>query len=106
MKIGVVLNSNDPETAWNALRFGLTALLEGHEVTTFLMGPGVEVEDIRHEKFNAAEVLRDYLEQGGKVKVCGACLDVRGKETGLCSPNIMNDLVKMVVECDRVVSFG
>ena len=42
MKIGIVLNSNDPETAWNACRFGLTAILDGHEPTMFLIGIGAE----------------------------------------------------------------
>ncbi|EEZ92492.1 MAG: hypothetical protein BJBARM4_0916 [Candidatus Parvarchaeum acidiphilum ARMAN-4] len=26
MKIGIIMNSNDPETVWNALRFGIKAL--------------------------------------------------------------------------------
>ncbi len=105
MKIGVILNSNDPETAWNAVRFALTAVLDGHEVKLFLMGPGVEVEDITHEQFNAAAVLKDYLDAGGKVLVCGSCLDARSRSTEL-GRNIMNDLVEMVVESDRVVTFG
>lgn len=105
MKIGVVLNSREPETAWNALRFGLTALLEGHEVTTFLLGPGVEVEDIRHKQFDAASVLKDYIENGGKILVCGACMDVRGMKTER-QKNVMNDLVNLVAESDRVVTFG
>jgi uncharacterized protein involved in oxidation of intracellular sulfur len=107
MKIGIVLNSNDPETAWNACRFGLTAIVEGHEVTMFLLGPGVEIEDIRHEKFDAPSVLKDYLENGGKILVCGACLDVRGIETTVSSKkNVMNDLVALVAESDKVVTFG
>lgn len=107
MKIGIVLNSSDPETAWNACRFGLTAILEGHEVTMFLLGPGVEIEDIRHEKFDAPSVLKDYLENGGKILVCGACLDVRGIESTITEKkNVMNDLVALVAESDKVVTFG
>lgn len=105
MKIGIVLNSKDAETAWNAVRFGLTALLDGHEVSMFLLGPGVEIEDIRHEKFDAPSVLKDYMENGGKILVCGACMDVRGMATAR-PKNVMNDLVKLVVESDRVVTFG
>lgn len=107
MKIGIVLNSNDPETAWNACRFGLTAILDGHEATMFLLGPGVEIEDIRHEKFDAPSVLNDFLENGGKILVCGACLDIRGMTSVVTDKkNVMNDLVNLVVESDRVVTFG
>lgn len=55
MKIGIVINSNDPETVWNAFRFGTTSLLGGHEVKVFLLGGGVESENIESEKFNVKE---------------------------------------------------
>ncbi len=105
MKIGIILNSSDPETAWNACRFGLTALVEEHDATMFLLGPGVEIEDIHHEEFDAPSVLKDYLENGGKILVCGACLDVRGMEAK-GPKNVMNDLVNLVTGSDRVVTFG
>lgn len=107
MKIGIVLNSKEAETAWNACRFGLTAILEGHEVTMFLLGPGVEIEDISHEKFDAPGVLKDYLDEGGKVLLCGACLDIRGMESTISEKkNVMEDMVKLVAESDRVIQFG
>jgi len=107
MKIGIVLNSNDPETAWNACRFGLTAILDGHEPTMFLIGIGVEIEDIHSDKFDAPSVLKDYLENGGKILVCGSCLDVRGMKNTVCDKkNMMNDLVALVAESDRVITFG
>lgn len=107
MKIGIVLNSSDPETAWNACRFGLTALVDGHEVSMFLLGPGVEIEDIRHEKFDAPSVLKDFLDNGGKILVCGACLDVRGMSSVVTEKkNVMNDLGNLVVDSDKVVTFG
>jgi len=36
MKIDIILNTNDPETVWNAFRFGLTSLYDGHSVKIFL----------------------------------------------------------------------
>ena len=41
MKIGIILETNDPEKAWNAIRFANTALTKQHEVRLFLMGAGV-----------------------------------------------------------------
>ena len=49
MKIGMIINTNDPETVWNAFRFGVTSLLMEHEVKVFLLGKGVESENIKDE---------------------------------------------------------
>lgn len=35
MKLGVIVYSNDPETAWNAFRFGNYALKADDEVNAF-----------------------------------------------------------------------
>ncbi|MBK8793804.1 MAG: hypothetical protein IPN59_11835 [Holophaga sp.] len=42
MKIGILLETNEPEKAWNGVRFANTALKQGHEVRLFLMSAGVE----------------------------------------------------------------
>ena len=55
MKIGIIINTNEPETVWNAFRFGTTSLLMEHEVKVFLLGKGVESENIQDEKFNVQE---------------------------------------------------
>ncbi len=47
MKIGIVLSTAEPEVAWNAFRFGVTALSSKHEVKVFLMNKGVEIGDIK-----------------------------------------------------------
>jgi uncharacterized protein involved in oxidation of intracellular sulfur len=49
MKIGIILETNEPEKAWNGVRFANTALKQGHEVRLFLMSSGVEAESITHE---------------------------------------------------------
>jgi uncharacterized protein involved in oxidation of intracellular sulfur len=35
MKTGVIIYSNDPETVWNAFRYGNFAIKEGNEVKVF-----------------------------------------------------------------------
>ena len=37
MKIGIILQSNNPEHIWNTFRFGITSLKANHGVTIFLM---------------------------------------------------------------------
>ena len=105
-KIGVIINTNDPEICWNAMRFGLTALLDGHEAKIFLMGAGVELENIKHEEFDAPSLIGDFKENGGVFLICGACQDSRGQESALCPANVMNDAVNLVVESDKLVVFG
>ena len=33
MKLGIIVNTNNPETAWNALRLGSEALAVGNEAS-------------------------------------------------------------------------
>lgn len=44
MKIGIIIFSSDPETVWNAFRYGNFALTEKDKVKVFLIGKGVEAE--------------------------------------------------------------
>jgi sulfur relay (sulfurtransferase) complex TusBCD TusD component (DsrE family) len=106
MKLAIILNSNEPETAWNALRLGNTALGVGHDVSMFLMGSGVEVEEIRSEKFNVAEVLGKFIKGKGNLLACGTCLKVRQQESGACPVSTMPQLVQLIADSDKVVTFG
>lgn len=106
MKLAIIINNNDPETAWNALRLGNTALGAGHEVSVFLMGAGVEVEEIKSEKFNVGEVLNKLVDSKGNLLACGTCLKVRQQEGGVCPVSTMPQLVQLIADSDKVVTFG
>jgi uncharacterized protein involved in oxidation of intracellular sulfur len=80
MKIGIIINTNEPENVWNAFRFGTTSLLNDHEVKVFLLGKGVESEDIESEKFNIKEQIQLFIENDGKIYACGTCLKLRQME--------------------------
>lgn len=106
MKLGIILNTNHPETVWNALRLGNEALADGHETSVFLLGSGVEIESIKHEQFNVAEVLKKYLDNGGSLIACGTCLELRHQEAGICPISTMSQLVEMISDSDKVINFG
>ncbi len=106
MKLGIILNSSDPETAWNALRLGNTALGAGHEVSMFLMGSGVEIEEIKSEKFNVNEVLDNFAKSKGNLLACGTGLKIRQQEGGVCPVSTMPQLVRLIADSDKVISFG
>ena len=107
MKIGIVLNSNEPETAWNAFRFGVEALGKGHAVKLFLLGKGVECESLQDKKFDVQRMIGAFKKRSGVLLACGTCLKVRGKEeSGVCPVSTMDDMLDLVVESDRVLTFG
>jgi sulfur relay (sulfurtransferase) complex TusBCD TusD component (DsrE family) len=107
MKIGIVVSTNDPEVVWNAFRFGNAALKENHAVKVFLINKGVEAECIEDENFNVTEQLRSFVENEGEILACGSCLKVRQKKgSGGCSISTMKDLLKLVEESDKLLTFG
>ncbi len=107
MKIGIVIGTNEPEAVWNAFRFGVTALKSAHEVNVFLMNKGVEAEDIEDEKYDVKEQIGQYLSGNGSIRACGTCLKARQKEaSNACLLSTMKDLLGMVEESDRLLTFG
>jgi uncharacterized protein involved in oxidation of intracellular sulfur len=107
MKIGIVLGTNAPEVAWNALRFGVTAKADGHDVRMFLLNSGVEIERIQDPKFDVPGQLSKFVNRGGQVLACGTCLDTRDMEASpVCPVSNMKELLDLVVASDRVVTFG
>jgi uncharacterized protein involved in oxidation of intracellular sulfur len=106
MKFGILIETNDPEQAWNGVRFANASLKRGHEVKIFLMSAGVEIESITHDKFNAKAQMDDFVKAGGIVFACGSCIKARnGSATDVCPISTMNDCVDMVEWADRVITF-
>ena len=106
MKVGIVISQTDPETVWNAFRFGNFSLNKGHNVRTFLIGKGVECVEIVHKEFNVIEELNKYVGNEGQIFACGTCLVSRNKEgSPICPMSTMNDLMELVEESDKIVSF-
>jgi uncharacterized protein involved in oxidation of intracellular sulfur len=107
MKIGIVVSTNDPEEVWNAFRFGNVALKQNHAVRVFLVNRGVEAEDIKSEKFNIKEQIDEFNAAKGELLACGTCMKARMKESSnYCPIATMNDLLVIVEESDRIVTFG
>jgi len=106
MKLGIVIETKEPEKAWNAFRFGVASLKAGHAVKIFLMGEAVECEGIEDPKYNVREQMELFYENNGEILACGTCLKSRQKEGNeLCPLSTMNDLVKLVEESDKVITF-
>lgn len=107
MKIGIVISTNEPEVVWNAFRLGVTSLKANHEVKAFLINKGVEVEDINDEKYDVKKQIDSFIENKGQILACGTCLKSRQKEgTNVCPISTMKDLLKLVEESDKILTFG
>ena len=107
MKIGIVIGTNEPEVVWNAFRFGVTALKANHEVNAFLMNKGVEIEEINDEKYDVKEQTDAFMQNKGQILACGTCLKSRHKDgSNVCPISTMQDLLKLVEESDKVLTFG
>jgi len=105
MKLGIILQSNNPEHVWNALRLGITALKAKHSVQIFLFNEGVEIGDIPDtEHYDISKKLDEFKSGQGTVLACGTCLKTRSKsEDAYCPVSTMADLLRMVEESDKVL---
>ncbi len=106
MKLGIILETKEHEKAWNAMRFANTALKGGHQVKVFLMGEAVEIEELHHEKWDAAEQADSFIEAGGEMLACGTCLTSRNMEgSDACPISTMVDCLEMVEWAEKTVTF-
>ena len=108
MRIGIILQSDKPEHAWNTFRFGITALKAGHRVEVFLMSEGSELDTVPDSKdFDVSVKVTEFKKLNGEIYACGACLKTRGKEeSNVCPVSTMSDLLEMVESSDKVLVFG
>ena len=105
MKLGIIIDTNNPETAWNALRLGNTALSSGHHVRVFLLGSGVEIDTIADEKYNVAGLTKIFTKSSSLLG-CGTCMGLRRREPGIIIKSTLDELVQIIADSNKVVSFG
>lgn len=107
MQLALIVETDEPERIWNAFRLANKALDAGHSVETWLTNDGVKAPEVEHEKFNPHGILLKYSQNGGKLATCSSCLDSRGlEETELRPRSSMDELLRIVVESDRVLTFS
>jgi len=105
-KIGIVIYSNDAETVWNAFRFANYSIGQGDSVSVFLLGKGVEAQDIESQEFDVKGMMQEYADNGGKILSCGTCLVSRNKEgSTLCPISSMSELYALIKSSDIVLTF-
>ena len=106
MKMGVIIYSNDPETVWNAFRFGNFCQAWGDDATIFLLGKVGECKALDTDTFKVNEQLQTFIDADGKVFACGTCLEMHQLQAPEAfTVATMKDMYEIVKESDRVITF-
>jgi sulfur relay (sulfurtransferase) complex TusBCD TusD component (DsrE family) len=71
------------------------------------LNKGVEVEDIKSERFQVIEQLQTFIENKGTLLACGTCMKNRQKEeSNFCPIATMKDMLEIVEWADKLITFG
>ncbi|HZD34225.1 MAG TPA: DsrE family protein [Nitrososphaeraceae archaeon] len=65
----------------------------------------MEIESINSEKFNVNEQLEKFNQLSGHMLACGPCIKSRQMQFDVCPISAMKDMLKLVEESDRVLTF-
>ena len=104
--IGIVMYSNDTETVFNAFRFANYAQEWDNQVEIFLLGKGVEVEEMMEKYKNIKSQVDNFIDQGGVIMGCKTCLQSRKKEgSKICKVTCIEDLYNLVKKNQIVLTF-
>jgi hypothetical protein len=104
--IGMIIYSNDIETVWNALRFANFSRDKGDTVNIFLLGKGVELDDLVRSDSSITRQANIFLQAGGTILGCGTCLQSRKNNTPqVCKFSSMGDLYLLVRKNKIVMTF-
>lgn len=104
--IGIVIYSNDVETVWNAFRFANYSKKQGDTVSIFLLGKGVELDNLVKSEKNIKEQTDAFLDSGGTILGCGTCLKARNNnEPQVCKFSSLKDLYDIVRKNKTVLTF-
>jgi len=104
--IGIVIYSNDVETVWNAVRFANFSKNQGDTVSIFLLGKGVELDNLVKTDVNIKEQTDAFLGTGGSILGCGTCLQSRkNNDPKVCKLSSMKDMYDMVRTNKIVMTF-
>ena len=104
--MGIVIYSDDPETAWNALRLANFAISSGDTVEIFLLGRGVVLDTLAKYNNDIKEQSDKFLESGGIILGCGTCLISRNNLTPqVCKMSSLSDLYALVRKNKILLTF-
>ncbi len=103
------------EKAYNALRHAMKMQAEHKDVnvTVFLMadavGCAVKSQITPQGYYNIERMIGSVIRSGGKVKLCGSCLDARGMDENKiiegAERSTMSEFTNLTLDAEKVLSF-
>lgn len=117
MKILIIINDAPygTEKAYNALRIAMTLQRgqEDAEISIFLMSDAVTCaipdQTTPEGYYNIERMVKAVINKGGKVKMCGACLNARGlKKLEFiegAEHSSMFEIMELIVDSDKIMTF-
>jgi len=108
MHLCLIVETDVPGDVWNGFHLGITALAEGHDVTAYLLGDGVEAPDAEPgDDVNPHGVIRKFVRDGGELLACERCLDHRDMDADDLRPAAdMTTLVSLLESADETVTIA
>jgi len=104
--LGIVIYSNDTETVWNVFRLANFSLTQKDTVKIFLLGKGVEAQNLSSDKFDVKKQMETFVAAGGQILACGTCLKIRNEPSSdLCPISTMADLYELIKQADKLITF-
>jgi hypothetical protein len=104
--IGIVIYSKDLETIWNAMRFANYSKSQGDTVSVFLLGEGVELDNMGKSNIYVKSEMDSFLRYSGTIIGCGLSLQIhKNFEPHLCKSASMKDLYDLVRKNKIVMTF-
>ncbi|MBL0310474.1 MAG: DsrE family protein [Bacteroidetes bacterium] len=104
--LAIVIHSNDTETVWNAFRLANFAASQKDTVKIFLLGKGVEAQNLTSENFDVRRQMESFVAAGGQILACGTCLKLRHTEgNALCPVSTMAELYALIKQSQKVITF-
>ena len=76
------------------------------EKTALVFGTVEDMHKQLEQSFNVPEGLKEFISSGGNLFACGTCLELRQQEAGICPISTMSQLVEIITDSDKVVTFG
>jgi hypothetical protein len=104
--IGIVLSTNDEETVWNVMRLANFSLNSNDTVTVFLIGKGVELEQLALASERVREQVDGFRDRHGTILACGTCLQSRNLAAPQrCAISTMSELYGLIRHNAIVLTF-
>jgi hypothetical protein len=104
--IGIVIYSGNVEIIWNAIRFANFSRSQGDTVSIFLLGEGVELDNMEKSNVYLKSQTDTFISHGGTILGCGVCLQIRKNfEPQVCRHASMKDMYDIVRKNKIILTF-